>query len=108
MAKGGFINEMLASKNATSDMGFLWRYLYYMYVGLPLIVVYFSLYLYVSYVVISMIENLVGLGPGGYFSNFPAAKWLLLVVVNLGFTVALYHFKLLPILFAPVLFITRV
>jgi hypothetical protein len=107
MSKGGFLNEMLASKHATSNTGFLWRYLYYMYVGLPVLVVYYGLYLYVTSMVLSAIEEVLGLR-SGLFSTMPAAKWVLLVVLNLGFTVALYHFKLLPYLFAPVRFITSV
>jgi hypothetical protein len=109
MTKGGFLNEMLASKHATSNTGFLWRYLYYMYVGLPVLVVYYGLYLYVTSMIVSAIEELLGLrSSSGLFSTMPSARWILLVLVNLGFTVALYHFKLLPFLFAPVRFITSV
>lgn len=108
MAKGGFLSEMLASKHATTDTGFLWRYLYYMYVGFPLLVVYFMLYQGVCLVVVSSLQGLLGLSTPKSFGEISTLHWLALVGVNLAFVVSLYHFKVLPFLFAPVRMITSV
>ena len=99
---------MLASKNATSDVNFLWRYLYYMYVGLPLLVVYFLVYQAVCVMIVSSLQGLLGLSTPHSLSQVSALHWAALVAVNLGFVVGLYHFKVLPYVFIPVKMITSV
>jgi len=102
MPKGGFLSEMLASKNAHSDVSFLWRYLYYMYIGIPLLVIYFLLYQAVCVMVVGSVQSLLGLSVPHGFSDISLLHLLALAAVNLGFIVALYHFKILPYLFVPV------
>jgi hypothetical protein len=108
MAKGGFLSEMLASKHAGSDTEFLWRYLYYMYVGLPLLVVYFLAYQTVCVVIVSSLQRMLGLSMPTSFGEISTLHWLALVGVNLAFVVSLYHFKVLRYVFAPVRMITSV
>jgi hypothetical protein len=102
MAKGGFLLEMMASKNATNSTNFLWRYLYYMYIGLPLLVVYFILFQVGCAYIVLEIQDMLGLKRPNSFEEITTLNWIALAVVNLGFTVALYHFRVLPILFIPV------
>jgi hypothetical protein len=108
MSKGGFLTEMLASRQASSDYGFLWRYVYYMYVGLPLLVTYFLLYQAVCLFIVSKVEGLFGLNEITSPYQMKWTHWVGLMAINLGFVVALYHFKVLPILFVPVKYITSV
>ena len=107
MPSGGFINEMLASKHAKTDLGFLWRYLYYMYVAFPLLIVYFLVYQYCFLSIVDFIKGALGLQVGDMMSR----SWVdfaLVMGVNLGVVVMLYHFKVLPVLFVPVHYLTRV
>lgn len=108
MARGGFLTEMMASKHATSDTGFLWRYLYYMYVGLPLLVVYFLLYQAVCFFITNKLQSVFGLNEVHSPDQMTWLQWVLFVSINLGFVVALYHFKVLPKLFVPVKYITSI
>jgi hypothetical protein len=108
MAKGGFLSEMLASKHATTDTNFLWRYLYYMYVGLPLLVVYFLAYQAICVMIVSSIQGLLGISTPRSLGEVSTLHWFALLAVNLGFVVSLYHFKILPYVFVPVKMITSV
>jgi len=104
MAKGGFLAEMLASRNATSDSKYLWHYLYYIYIGIPLLFTYWGIYLYVWYTIVGMLYKALGLEK----LRTPWLHTLLTVALSLGFTTALYHYKVLPYLFVPVKMITSV
>jgi len=106
MTEGGFLVEMLASRRAgKSDIKYLWHYLYYIYIGLPLLIVYWVVYLFFSGLIIDTLYSVFGLG------QLKRYGWLHLVLavgLSLGFSVALFHFKLLPYVFAPVKLITSV
>ena len=106
MTKGGFVAEMLASRKAgTSDVKYIWHYLYYIYLGLPALVIYWSLYMYMWYYLVGMLSDLLGVAHLGKHSW---GHFALSLAVSLGFSLALFHFKLLPYLFAPVKLITSV
>jgi hypothetical protein len=107
MSSGGFINEMLASKHAKTNIGFLWRYLYYMYIAFPLLIIYFLIYQYCFLTIVDFIKGVFGL-PVGDMSSRSLLDFGLVLGVNLGVVVLLYHFKILPVLFVPVNYLTRV
>ena len=107
MAKGGFVTEMLASKHAVSDVGFLWRYMYYMYVALPLLVVYFLIYQYCFVLILDYAKGVFGLPVGGMLSR-SWTDFAGVLAINLAVVLALYHFKILPVLFVPVRMLTSV
>jgi hypothetical protein len=102
MAKGGFLAEMLASKNATTDMSFLWRFLYYTYVALPLLVAYFLLYLAAMGVVVRYVKGLLGMAVPTSLDSIGLSDVLISLLASVGVAVALFHFKILPILVVPV------
>jgi hypothetical protein len=108
MSKGGFLSEMLASRRAHTDYEFLWRYVYYMYIGLPLLIFYFLLYQAFFVFVVGTVQRLLGLGDVQSFSQITWVHGLALLAVHLGVVLALYHFKVLPVLFVPVKYITSV
>jgi len=108
MVKGGFLTEMLASRKAHTDYEFLWRYVYYMYVGLPLLIFYFLLYQAFFVFIVGAIQKLLGLGDVQSMSQITWVHGLALIAVHLGLVLALYHFKILPMLFIPVKYITGV
>ena len=108
MAKGGFLVEMLASKHATTDMSFLWRFLYYTYIALPLLVVYFLVYLAVMGVLVRYVKGLLGMVVPSSLSDLTPSDVLLSVLASMGVAVALFHFKVLPYLFVPVKLLTSV
>jgi len=47
MAKGGFLSALLAERNSTSTKGFALRSLYYVWVGIPLLFLYYVIFWYV-------------------------------------------------------------
>lgn len=102
MAKGGFLVEMLASKHATTDMSFLWRFLYYTYIALPLLVVYFLLYLSVMGVLVSYVRGLLGMAVPSSLGSLTPSDVVISVAASVGVAVALFHFGVLPYLFVPV------
>jgi hypothetical protein len=102
MTKGGFLVEMLASKNATTDMSFLWRFLYYTYVALPLLVVYFLLYLAAMGVVVRYVKGVLGMVVPTGIRDVSPSDVLISVLASMGVAVVLFHFRVLPILFVPV------
>lgn len=122
MAKGGFLVEMLASKHATSDLGFLWRFYYYAIVGIPLLFVYYILYMLLMASIASTIKRGMGLTAveinltsvtdvASLNSQVSSMSWLDFLLngaIGLSLPLALYHFNLLPILLAPVKLITSV
>jgi hypothetical protein len=108
MAKGGFLVEMLASRHATTDTSFLWRFLYYTYVALPLLVVYFLVYLAVMNFMVSYVKGLLGMVVPSGLGDFSPSGLLLSVVASMGVAVLLFHFKVLPYLFVPVKLLTSV
>lgn len=102
MAKGGFMVEMLASNKATTDMSFLWRFLYYTYVALPLLVVYFLIYLAAMNILVGYVKGLMGMVVPSGMGDFSPSGVLLSLLASIGVSVALFHFKVLPYLFIPV------
>jgi hypothetical protein len=102
MAKGGFLVEMLASNKATTDMSFLWRFLYYTYVALPLLVAYFLVYLAAMNVLVGYVKGLMGMVVPSGMGDFSPSGVLFSLLASIGVSVALFHFKILPILFIPV------
>ena len=106
MTQGGFLAEMLAARKARGDdTRFLWHYLYYIYIGLPLLVSYYFLYLYVIGFVTETLYGLLGIGR---LSRYSLLHLGLTVGLSLAIAVSLFHFKLLPKLFYPVKLITSV
>jgi len=106
--RGGFLTEMLASRNGHTDYQFLWRYMYYMYVGLPLLILYFLLYQAFFLFIVGTVQKLLGLGDVTSFGQITWVHGLALLVVHLGVVLALHHFKILPLVFIPVKYITSV
>jgi hypothetical protein len=102
MAKGGFLVEMLASKNATTDMSFLWRFLYYTYIALPLLVVYFLLYLAAMGFVVRYVKGLLGMAVPSSLGSLSPSDVVISLLASVGVAVVLFHFRILPILFVPV------
>ena len=102
MSKGGFLVEMLASNKATNNMSFLWRFLYYTYVALPLLVMYFLLYLAAMNVVVGYVKGLLGMVVPSGLGDFSPSGVLFSLIASIGVAVALFHFRILPILFIPV------
>ena len=108
MAKGGFLVEMLASKHATTDMSFLWRFLYYTYVALPLLVLYLMVYLAVMAYVVSSVKRVLGMVVPTGLSDLTPSDVLGSVLASMGVAVLLFHFGVLPYLFVPVKLLTSV
>ena len=108
MAKGGFLVEMLASKNASTDLGYLWRFLYYMYIALPLLVLYFVLYSVALSYLLNYLRSLVGISPTTGVTTMTWQEWAQTVGFGMLFSVALFHFRILPLLFIPVHILTNV
>jgi hypothetical protein len=122
MAKGGFLVEMLASKHATSDIGFLWRFYYYTLVGIPLLFMYYVFYMLLMIYITSGVKRALGLtlidlrltsldDLASMNSQLSAISWpdyLLSAAISLTVPLALYHFNLLPIILAPVKLITSI
>lgn len=100
MAKGGFVLEMLSSRHATTDLGYLWRVLYYTYVALPLLVLYFALYSAAMAFVLGSIKGLFGMKTD--LSTMSPQDWMISAGMGLLFSVVLFHFRILPLLFIPV------
>jgi hypothetical protein len=106
MTQGGFLAEMLASRRAKgSDTTYLWHYLYYIYVGLPLLSMYWVLFALALSYVTKMLYDLTGLGRLDPYSTL---HLFLTVALSVGVSVALFHFKLIPTLLVPVKLITSV
>ena len=108
MAKGGFLVEMLASKNASTDLGYLWRFLYYMYIALPLLVMYFVLYSVALAYLLNYLRSLVGISPTTSAMTMTWQEWAQTVAFGVLLSVVLFHFRILPILFVPVHILTNV
>jgi hypothetical protein len=109
MSKGGFLVEMLASKRATTDMSYLWRFLYYSYIALPLLVIYFVLYLTVIGAIVSYVRRLFGVvaTSASPFDLSPSGL-VISLAASIGVSVALFHFGVLPYVFVPVKLLTSV
>ena len=99
---------MLASKNAATDLGYLWRFLYYMYIALPLLVLYFVLYSVALAYLLNYLRSLVGLSATTDVKTMTWQEWAQTVGFGMLFSVALFHFRILPILFVPVHILTNV
>jgi hypothetical protein len=108
MTKGGFLVEMLASNKATNNVNFLWRFLYYTYVALPLLVLYFLVYLAAMNVLVGYVKGLMGMVVPSGLGDFSPSGVLFSLLASIGVSVALFHFKVLPILFIPVKLLTSV
>jgi hypothetical protein len=103
MAKGGFMLELLASKHAVSDVDFIWRYLYYMYIAFPLLAVYLVIYSLIIGVIFAGLYKMLGLTlPTTVTFDIKSEQYLQYVGLHLLISVALFHFGLLPYLLYPV------
>jgi hypothetical protein len=59
MAKGGFLSALLAERNSSSAYGFAWRSLYYVWLGIPLLILYYVVFWYVFNTLVSPIEEAI-------------------------------------------------
>jgi hypothetical protein len=124
MAKGGFLSALLAERHSSSTTGFAWRSLYYIYIGIPLLALYYVVFHVLLSLLLVPVMTLAGFGTSpGYQERVQAAamrgdiqelasltmaeSWVL-GVAKLGLVVALYHFGVLDFLLQPVYFITKV
>lgn len=57
MAKGGFLSALLAERNSSSAYGFAWRSLYYVCLGIPLLILYYVVFWYVFHTLFYPIEE---------------------------------------------------
>jgi hypothetical protein len=106
MARGGFLVEMLASKNASTDISFLWRFLYYTYIALPLLVVYFLVYLAVMAYLVTSVKRLLGMVVPSSLTHLSPSDVVTSVLASMAVAVTLFHFGVLPYLFVPVKLLT--
>jgi hypothetical protein len=124
MAKGGFLSALLAERNSTSTTGFALRSLYYIYIGIPLLVVYYVIFHCVLSLLVLPIMTMLGFGVTPNFREriltaamdgkyqdllllMLSESWLT-GVFKLVLVVILYHFGALDFLLQPVYFITKV
>jgi hypothetical protein len=59
MSKGGFVSALLAQRNSSSAYGFAWRSLYYVWLGIPLLILYYVVFWYVFNTLVSPIEQAI-------------------------------------------------
>jgi hypothetical protein len=124
MAKGGFLSALLAERHSSSTTGFAWRSLYYIYIGIPLLVLYYIVFHVLLSVLLIPVMTLLGFGMNPDYqqrvqeavNRLDAAalaqitmgeSWAL-GVAKLALVVAMYHFGVLDFLLQPVYFITKV
>jgi hypothetical protein len=134
MAKGGFLSSILAERHSSSTSGFAWRSLYYIYIGIPLLLVYYVIFHGLLTFLVQPLMTLLGFGFQSNYSerlqqiyiklftlDFNGAEAdtldLMLLIfkeswvlgfVKLGLVVAMYHLGALDYLLAPVYYITKV
>jgi hypothetical protein len=128
MSKGGFLSALLAQRHSLSTTGFAWRSLYYIYIGIPLLGLYYIVFHAVLGVLTWPILTLAGRGFAADYQERAQAAWArgletgdFSVIVSMMFTeswliaglkfaivVAMYHFGFLDVLLRPVYYITSV
>uniref|UniRef100_A0A6C0B1Z2 Uncharacterized protein n=1 Tax=viral metagenome TaxID=1070528 RepID=A0A6C0B1Z2_9ZZZZ len=124
MAKGGFLSALLAERNSSSTTGFAWRSLYYIYIGIPLLALYYVVFHVILSILVVPVMTLLGFGVSSDYqqrvqsalerSDFQelarmvmAESWVL-GFAKLGLVVVMYHFGALDLLLQPVYYITKV
>jgi len=124
MAKGGFLSALLAERNSSSTSGFAWRSLYYIYIGIPLLALYYIIFHVILSVLLIPVMTMLGFGVSsdyqqrvqsalerGDFQELArmvmAESWVL-GIAKLVLVVAMYHFGVLDFLLQPVYYITKV
>lgn len=124
MAKGGFLSALLAERNSSSTTGFAWRSLYYIYIGIPLLALYYVVFHVILSILVVPVMTLLGFGVSsdyqqrvqsalerGDFQELArmvmAESWVL-GFAKLGLVVVMYHFGALDLLLQPVYYITKV
>ena len=124
MAKGGFLSALLAERHSSSTTGFAWRSLYYIYIGIPLLALYYVVFHVILSILVVPVMTLLGFGVSsdyqqrvqsalerGDFQELArmvmAESWVL-GFAKLGLVVVMYHFGALDLLLQPVYYITKV
>ena len=124
MAKGGFLSALLAERHSSSTTGFAWRSLYYIYIGIPLLALYYVVFHAILSILVVPVMTLLGFGVSsdyqqrvqsalerGDFQELArmvmAESWVL-GFAKLGLVVVMYHFGALDLLLQPVYYITKV
>ena len=107
MSKGGFLAEMLASKTAKSDVGYLTKVLYYAYIALPLALFYWTFVTVLLMLPLVMVVDLVmGKTVGTTLKDFMNSGTYTTALVTIGMSallsVILYHTGFLRTLLVPV------
>jgi hypothetical protein len=123
MSKGGFLSALLAERHSSSTTGFAWRSLYYICIGIPLLVVYYIVFHTILTLLILPVANMYGFATHTYrlrvlsaaaagdfqeLARLLIAETWVLGAVKLVLVVLLYHFGALDVLLEPVYFITKV
>ena len=124
MAKGGFLSALLAERHSSSTTGFAWRSLYYIYIGIPLLALYYVVFHVILSILVVPVMTLAGFGTSPDYqervrsaamrgdiqelASLTMAESWVLGVAKLGLVVVLYHFGALDFLLQPVYFITKV
>ena len=124
MAKGGFLSALLAERHSSSTTDFAWRSLYYIYIGIPLLALYYVVFHVILSILVVPVMTLLGFGVSsdyqqrvqsalerGDFQELArivmAESWVL-GFAKLGLVVVMYHFGALDLLLQPVYYITKV
>jgi hypothetical protein len=131
MAKGGFLSALLAERHSSSTTGFAWRSLYYIYIGIPLLALYYVVFHVILTIIVLPVMTLLGFGNYSerlnniyeklYYFDFYGVEAhtldLMLLIfkeswvlgfAKLGLVVVMYHFGALDLLLQPVYYITKV
>lgn len=124
MAKGGFLSALLAERHSSSTTGFAWRSLYYIYIGIPLLALYYVVFHVILSILVVPVMTLLGVGVssdyqqrvqsalerGGFqeLARMVMAESWVLGFAKLGLVVVMYHFGVLDFLLQPVYYITKV
>lgn len=127
MAKGGFLSALLAERHSSSTSGFAWRSLYYIYIGIPLLALYYIVFHVLLSVLLLPVMTLLGFGTSPDFqqrlqdaltkasmgdisdlASLVAKESWVVGFAKLALVVAMYHFGVLDFLLQPVYFITKV
>jgi hypothetical protein len=123
MSKGGFLSALLAERKSSSTSGFALRSLYYIYIGIPLLVVYYIIFHMLLSILVVPVMSLLGFVVSpirerleeaalkgdlqALVTILMAESWLV-SFVKLGVVVAMYHFDVLDLVLQPVYYITKV
>lgn len=104
MAKGGFLAEMLASKNTSTDTGFLLKFIYYAYFAIPIATAYwfFLTSVLVGLAIMAIAPMLGFLVSSDVLESNRAISASIAFIISILVTTLLYHLGLLPTLLAPV------